>query len=172
MLALWDIARRLRLAYALVIALLAVNLAVVFLLAEHPNRLSSKVASVSPRLRYSPHILSVGHYLRTHMAASDAVVIDNYNEESNVVAQAAALPLDAGPRAFLANTAYEQTVDQYIVSEKPRFVVYSDQGTLRRWLALPPNCGAAKIDDMDYQCAFSNPIYRVYQRVGARTPAN
>jgi len=155
--------QRLRLAYALVVAFLVANLTIVFFLAEHPNRFSSKVASVSPRLRYSPRILGVALYLRTHIRASDAVVIDNYNEESNVVAAAAGMPLITGDRVFKANTAYDQTVDQYITSHKPRFVVYSDQGTLRRWLNLPSECGNARIEGMDYQCTFANPIYRIYQ---------
>lgn len=159
------LAGRLRLAYALLIAFLVVNLGIVFFLSEYPNRFSSKIASVSPRLRYSPHILGPAHYLRTHMAADDTVVIDNYNEESNVIGQVAGLPLDPGSRAFLANTSYDETVDQYIVRLQPRFVVYSDQGTLRRWLNLPSGCGTAMIEGMDYQCVLANPIYRVYQRV-------
>ena len=148
---------------ALLAAVLVANLGTVFFLSEHPNRFSSKVASISPRLRYAPHIVGVAHYLRTHMGADDAVVIDNYNEESNIVGQASALPLDPGKRAFLANTSYDETVDQYITREKPRFVVYSDQGTLRRRLNLPPECGKARIEGMDYQCTFANPIYRIYQ---------
>jgi hypothetical protein len=154
---------RLRLAYALLVALLVANLGVVFFLSEHPNRFSSKIASVSPRLRYAPHIVGVADYLRTHMGARDAVVIDNYNEESNVIGQASALPLDPGKRAFLANTRYDETVDRYITRERPRFVVYSDRGTLRRWLKLPPECRNVRIDGMDYQCTFANPIYRIYQ---------
>ena len=156
-------AGRLRLAYGLVIAFLVANLGIVYLLSERPNRFSSKVASVAPRLRYAPRIVGVAHYLQTHMVAEDAVVIDNYNEESNIVGQASALPLDPGKRAFLANTRYDETVDQYITRERPRFVVYSDQGTLRRWLNLPSECGNARIDGLDYQCRFANPIYRIYQ---------
>jgi hypothetical protein len=139
------------------------NLGIVFFLAERPNRFSSKVASVAPRLRYSPRILGVAQYLRTHMGAEDAVVIDNYNEESNIVGQASALPLDPGKRAFLANARYDETVDQYITRERPRFVVYSDQGTLRRWLNLSPECGNARMDGLDYQCTYANPIYRIYE---------
>lgn len=156
-------AGRLRLAYGLVIAFLVANLGIVFFLSERPNRFSSKLASVAPRLRYPPRILGVAQYLRNHMGAEDAVVIDNYNEESNIVGQASALPLDPGKRAFLANTSYDETVDQYITRERPRFVVYSDQGTLRRWLNIPPECGNATIQGMAYQCTFANPIYRIYQ---------
>ena len=36
-------------------------------------------------------------------------------------------------------------------------------GTLRRSLNLPPECGNARIEGMDYQCTFTNPIYRIYQ---------
>jgi len=154
---------RLRLAYGLVIAFLVANLGIVFFLSERPNRFSSKMASVSPRLRYPSHIVDVSNYLRAHMAAEDAVVIDNYNGESNVVGQASALPLNPGKRAFLANTSYDETVDQYITRERPRFVVYSDQGTLRRWLNVPSGCGNARIEGMDYQCMFASSIYRVYQ---------
>jgi hypothetical protein len=158
---------RLQVAYALIIAILAANLGIVYFLSEYPNRFSAKVASVSPRLRYSPRIDGVAHYLRTHMRADDAVVIDNYNEESNIVADAAGMPLITGDRAFKANTAndqsIDQTVDKYIVSRKPRFVVYSDQGTLHRWLTVPPGCGNATIDGMPYQCSYSNNIYRVYE---------
>jgi hypothetical protein len=153
----------LRLAYGLVIAFLVANLGIVFFLSERPNRFSEKVASVSPRLRYPSHILGVANYLRTNMGAEDAIVIDNYNEESNVIGQASALPLNPGKRAFLANNSYDETVDQYIARERPRFVVYSDQGTLRRWLNLPSGCGNARIEGMDYQCTFANRIYRIYQ---------
>ncbi len=154
---------RLRMAYALGIAFLVANLGVVFFLSEHPKRFSSKVASVAPRLHYAPNILGVANYLRTHMGASDAVVIDNYNEESLIVGEVAGLPLNPGKRAYLANTSYDETVDQYIARERPRFVVYSDQGTLRGRLHLPSECGNARIDGLDYQCTFANAIYRIYQ---------
>ncbi len=158
---------RLRLAYALLVAFLVANLGIVLFLSEHPNRFSAKVKSVSPRLRYSDHILSAAHYLRTHMRTGDAVVIDNYNQESNVVAAAAGMPLMPGDRVFEASANHDETVDQFIRREKPRYVVYSDQGTLRLWLVLPPGCGAATIDGWNYRCVFSNPIYRVYELAGA-----
>ncbi|MGB9203567.1 MAG: glycosyltransferase family 39 protein [Terriglobales bacterium] len=154
---------RLRLAYALLVAFLAANLGIVLFLSEHPNRFSNKVKSVSPRLRYADHILSAANYLRTHMGADDTVVIDNYNEESLIVWEVAGLPLNPGKQAYLANTSYDETVDQYITRERPRFVVYSDQGTLRRRLNLPSECGNARIDGLDYQCTFVDAIYRIYQ---------
>jgi len=160
-------ARRTRLAPALGVAFLAVNLAVVFFLSEHPSRFADKVASISPRLRYPSHIVGVANYLRKHLLPNDAVLIDDYNVESNVVAVAAGLPLEPGRRAYLANTIYNTTADQYVLNEKPRFVVYSDQGTLRRSFSLPPGCGMVKMDGLDYRCTFTNPIYRIYERTDA-----
>jgi hypothetical protein len=97
------------------------------------------------------------------MEPTDSVVIDDYNVESNVVADAAGLPI---PRthAYLANTQNDIKVQDYIAAEKPRFLVYSDQGTLRRSLSLPSQCAEhTEIDGIGYQCVFSNQIYRVYE---------
>lgn len=98
------------------------------------------------------------------MAPDDAVVIDDYNVESNIVMVAAGMPLLPGNRAYLASVQNKIDVDAYIKSRHPRFLVYSDQGTLRRSLALPSACtGTTNIDGVDFRCAFSNEIYRVYE---------
>jgi 4-amino-4-deoxy-L-arabinose transferase-like glycosyltransferase len=153
-----------RLATTLGIAFLAANVMIVLFVSEHPSRFSDKVASVSPRLRYPSHVQGVANYLRKHITPNDAVMIDDYNEESNVVAVAAGFPLEPGKRAFMANKNYDITAEQYVTSEKPRFVVYSDQGTLRHWFALPSGCAMVQIEGIDYRCMFTNPIYRIYER--------
>jgi 4-amino-4-deoxy-L-arabinose transferase-like glycosyltransferase len=151
------------LVYASVIALLVMNLSVVLFLSEHPSRLSDKMASVSPKLRYPATIASVGEFLRQRIRADDALVIDNYNEESNVVAQAAGLPLLPGKRAFLANTRNEVSIEQYIAAQRPIFLVYSDQGTLHTSLPISPGCGVETINGIIFRCAFANRIYKVYE---------
>jgi 4-amino-4-deoxy-L-arabinose transferase-like glycosyltransferase len=153
---------RIRLVYSVLLALLAINLAIVFLLSEHPNRFSEKMASVSPRLRYPAHIWSAGHYLSNHLSGEDAVVIDDYNVESLLVAQAAGLPLEPGKRAYLAASRNPMNVVDYITDERPRFLVYSDRGTLRRWLPLPPACTTARIGADEYRCVFTNSVYTIY----------
>jgi 4-amino-4-deoxy-L-arabinose transferase-like glycosyltransferase len=154
---------RRNLAYTLAVGLLTMNLAAVLFLSEHPNRFSDKMASVSPRLRYPATIASVGEFLRQHMAAEDALVIDNYNEESNVIAQAAGLPLLPEKRAFLANTKNDVSLQQYIATQHPAFLVYSDQGTLHASLPISAGCGSETIDGITFRCAFANRIYKVYE---------
>lgn len=146
-----------------VLVVLAINPAVVLLLSRHGGRYSQKFASVSPILRYSPAIEGVERFLRTKLTASDAVVIDDYNVESNVVAQAIGLPLLPGQRAYLANAKNSVTVQEYIAAEKPRFLVYADEGTLRNSLHLPASCGTATIDGVAYRCQFANQTYRIYE---------
>jgi 4-amino-4-deoxy-L-arabinose transferase-like glycosyltransferase len=150
-------------ACALVIAILVVNLATVLFLSEHPNRFSEKMASVSPRLRYPVMIASVGQCLRQKMHPDDAVVIDNYNEKSNLVARAAGLPLLPGNRVFLADTKNDLTVEQYIAFQRPRFLVYSDQGTLHASIPISPGCKTETINRIIYHCTFANAIYKVYE---------
>jgi 4-amino-4-deoxy-L-arabinose transferase-like glycosyltransferase len=151
------------LVHASVIALLVMNLGAVLFLSEHPNGLSDKMASVSPRLRYPDVIAGVGQFLRQHMGTEDALVIDNYNEESNVVAQAAGLPLLPGKRAFLANMNNDLDVEQYIAAQRPTFLVYSDQGTLHASLPISAGCGIETINRITFRCTFANRIYKVYE---------
>lgn len=143
--------------------LLAINCAGVLFLSRHGGRASQKFASVSPCLRYSSAIAGVQHFLRPLLTPNDAVVIDDYNVESNVVAQAVGLPLLPGNRAYLANARNDTTVQQYIATQKPRYLIYSDQGTLRDSLKVPAGCGSATLDGIGYTCKFANPIYRIYE---------
>lgn len=153
-----------RIVMASILAFLATNFLFVLLMSEVRNPLSDKFASLSPRLRYPTRVAQVGQYLRTHMSASDAVVIDNYNAESNVVADAAGFPAPPGDRAYLANAKNSVTVRDYVANQKPRFLVYSDRGTLFRLLTVPPGCsGTSTIDGITFRCVFSNEIYRVYE---------
>jgi 4-amino-4-deoxy-L-arabinose transferase-like glycosyltransferase len=156
--------RRTRLAQVVVIGLLLLNLGAILAISEVPNRLSDKFAAFSPRLRYSTRISGVGQYLRQHMVPQDAVVIDDYNVESNIIADAAGLPLLHGDRAYLASSKNEIDVRQYIDREHPRFLVYSDQGTLRNSLTLPRDCNqVGNVDGIEFRCDYSSQIYRVYE---------
>ena len=154
---------RTRLAIPSLVCLLALNLLALLLLSEVPNRYAESFASISPRLRYQHRVSEVAEYLRNHLAPNDAVVIDNYNVESNVVADAAGLPIVPGKRAFLASRKNDITVREYISRERPRYLVYSDQGTLRDWFDISPGCtGVQHIDGITLHCAFANNVYRIY----------
>src|SRR5206468_12151706 len=95
--------RKIRFAQVAVIVILFTNLGLVFLMAEWPNRYREKFASVSPRLQYPKRVSEVGQFLRVHMRPKDGVVIDDYNVESNIVMEAARMPLLPGNRAYLAS---------------------------------------------------------------------
>lgn len=155
---------RSRLALVVLTILLLLNLGAILAISEIPSRLSEKAGSISPRLRYPTRIAEVGEYLRTHMGPYDSIVVDDYNVESNIIAYAAGLPILVGSRAYLASSKNQVDVQQYISREHPRFLVYSDQGTLRNALNLPRACNQeANVDGIEFHCGYTNQIYRVYE---------
>jgi hypothetical protein len=156
--------RRLLAVEGAIVLLLLLNLAFVFVMSEMPTHYADKFAPLSPRLRYSRRIAEVGKYLKSHMQPGDKFVIDDYNVESNLVAQAAGLPVLPRNQAYLASAKNDVAVREYIANQRPRFLVYSDEGTLRQTLALPPGClDPVTVDGVRFACAFSTQIYRVYE---------
>jgi Dolichyl-phosphate-mannose-protein mannosyltransferase len=149
--------------HTVVVASVVLNTLFVLGMSEVPSRFSEKFASISPRLRYAKRISNAGNYLRAHMGAEDAVIIDDYNSESNIIAMAAGLSLLHGRRAYLESARNELTPPEYIAQQRPRFLVFSDQGTLRHWLPLPRECKDAEISGARYHCVFSNQTYRIYE---------
>jgi hypothetical protein len=154
---------RVGMARTVVFCCLFVNLGVLLALSESHTAIAETVAPISPRLRFPRRIANVAQFLRAHRDPEDAVVIDDYNVESNIVADAAGLPLLAGRLDYLASVQNETGALEYINAEHPRFLVYSDQGTLRNWIPLPEGCGTTRIGEIQFACEFSNPIYRVYE---------
>lgn len=153
-----------RLAQLSVIVFLIMNVSAILVLSEIPSRVSDKFASISPRLRATTRIQGVGDYLRAHMGEQDALVIDDYNVESNIIADAAGLPLLAGRRAYLVSSANEINVSEYIKRNHPRFLVYSDKGVLRGLFRLPEDCSApVDVGGVEFYCRYSNQIYKVYE---------
>jgi hypothetical protein len=155
---------RIKLAIIGIVALLSANSLAVLAMSEVPNRYADKFASVSPRLRYPNRIAEVGAYLRAHMSPKDAVVIDDYNEESNILADASGLPVISGERAYLQSAKNAIDARQYIDEMHPRFLVYSDVGTLQTSLFLPKSCNdESGVSGVQFRCIFANHFYRVYE---------
>jgi hypothetical protein len=155
---------RMGLAHSAIFGLLFLNLAAVLAMSELPNRYAEKFASISPRLRYQERIRVVGEYLRSHMGPDDALVVDDYNVESGTIANAAGLPIIPSKRAYLVSRKNSVSVDDYINTEHPRFLVYAERGTLQHSFQLPPGCmGTEEINGVKFHCAFAGPIYRVYE---------
>ena len=154
---------RMRLAVLVLFVLMAGNALAILVLSEVPNRYSAKFASVSPRLRYPTRVAGVGKYLREHLGPEDSVVLDDYNAESNVLADAAGLPV-LSERAYEQDRKNEISALQYVAARHPRFVVYSDHGSLAASFSLPANCADdADIIGVHFHCVFANRVYRIYQ---------
>jgi len=154
----------LNLARVAVVGLLILNCGALLTLSMRSGSIADEIASVSPRLRYQPHLALVARYLRTHLGSGDDVVFDNYNVESNILAEAAGLPVPPGNRAYMASKKNKIPVADYIASAHPRFLVYSDRGTLRQSLSLPRTCsGTVEIGSTELHCMFADDVYRVYE---------
>lgn len=153
-----------KLAYGLVVALLGLNCVVIVVTAASSSRFADSLASISPWLRYQPHIAEVGRYLRTHQRPADAVVFDDYNHESNILSDAAGLPPAPGLRAYIAGKRNSITALTYIDQQRPRFLVFSDRGTLRETLGIGPGCrDVQRIDKAELQCVFAGQVYRIFE---------
>jgi hypothetical protein len=144
------------------IALAGLNCVVLAGVSLYSNPLADELASVSPRLRYQGHIAEVATYLRSHMKPEDRVVFDDYNDESNILADASGLPLLPGDRAYLGSRKNEISVSDYIARVHPRFLVFSDRGTLRRELDLRPG-DSQTVGGIVFHCAYRGQVYRIYE---------
>ena len=143
--------------------LLLVNLVAIYALSEFPNRTADKIASLSPRLRFSRHIASVASCLRSRLQPQDAVIVDNYNAESNVIASAAGLPLVPGRRAYLANAINEISAQEYLNRVRPKFMVFADKGVLRKDFDIPQGCSSVVLGNVKFSCKCTNQIYRLFE---------
>lgn len=153
---------------SLIVVVLVINLGAVLVLSEMRWRFSEKFASISPRLRFARYITDLGNALRPRLGPADALVIDNYNEEPNEVAEVAGLPLLHGSRVFDAAAKHQDLrteLGSFIDTKHPRYLVYSDKGLLRRVLDFPSGCPLKPVidGDLEFRCVFANEIYVLYE---------
>lgn len=147
-----------------VIATVVLNLGAISLLSETQNRYSDKFASISPRLRFPSYIQEVGNYLHMRLGPQDAVVFDDYNDDANILSAAAGLPLLPGSRVFTESSQGCPELFGYMKSKHPRYIVYTDLGTLRPCLSLSrPYSEPVIFGGMKFECVLENKVYRVYQ---------
>jgi 4-amino-4-deoxy-L-arabinose transferase-like glycosyltransferase len=157
-------ASRARMGQVFLVLFLCGSAALVLAVSEIPNAYADKFAAVAPRLRYVSRIAAVARYLRGHMAPNDSVLIDNYNVESNIIADAAGLPLVRTPHVYLEGLKNNGTARDYLQTAHPRFQVYARDGTLRNWLKLPDSCDEDdEVDGIRFRCSLANQEYRVYE---------
>jgi len=156
-------ARRGRVLAALT-AVLAVNLALIVSLSEHPGSFEDKFRSVSPLMQFPVDVEKVAKILLPKLKPRDRVLIDNYNDESNMVAIAIGLPLVANDRAFLASGLNGTNPFPYLNTKHPHFAILSTRGTLGSRPEFPKDCSDSRaVHDMIFQCISENDVYRVYE---------
>jgi 4-amino-4-deoxy-L-arabinose transferase-like glycosyltransferase len=142
--------------------ILLLNLLGIWILSATPNRFSEKFASISPILRYPHRIESLAAFMRERLSPADHIVIDDYNSESNIVAQALGLPLPATSRAFLASITPASELPGYVEQQHPRYIIYARQGVLERKLPLEGNRPLG-LSNAQVRCTFHNDLYSVYE---------
>jgi 4-amino-4-deoxy-L-arabinose transferase-like glycosyltransferase len=144
-------------------AVMVLNLAAIISFSSKENKYTDKFRAISPLLQYPRHIEEVGQFLRPRLGSTDLVVIDNYNDESNIVAAAIGLALLPTNQPFLASLSNPGLVWNYIETDKPQYVIFADAGTLRPYMPLPSNCASlVQIRDFYFRCLFQDEIYQVY----------
>jgi 4-amino-4-deoxy-L-arabinose transferase-like glycosyltransferase len=153
---------QLRAAFAL---LLVLNLGAILTLSEMRQPFSDKFSAISPRLRFPRHVEDLRQYLKPQLKPNDAIAIDDYNTEPNIIAAALGLPLIERDNTFLASIRPLSELPEYMKTQHPLYVIYSDKGVLRNSLPLPQDCGApaTAIKGMGFKCLFANETYRVYR---------
>jgi 4-amino-4-deoxy-L-arabinose transferase-like glycosyltransferase len=150
------------------VAALAINLSAILVLSEVHWRYSEKFGSISPRQRFPQYIEEVAKRLRERLGPDDAVVIDNYSVQSNIVASAAGLPL-VTDRVFSVAAAHpaglRTELYAFIEADRPKYIVYSGRGYLRPYLPLPGGCPVEAVisQGMKFRCLFANEIYTLYE---------
>ena len=155
----------------LLVGVMAANLCVLFLLASVGNPFVNKARSLAPVLHFTTYVEETGKYLKNHLGPRDAVVIDEYNYEPNLIAAVAGLPLLESERVYLIpdRTTPERQgqavagILPYLRSRRPSYLVYAEQGVLRQSLKLPAECSAAQVEEMRLTCVFRNAQYRIYE---------
>lgn len=144
--------------------LLTLNLGTILALSEIPWRFNDKVAAISPRLRFPDRIEGLRQYLKPQLKQNEAIAIDDFNTESNIIASAVGLPLLTRDNAFLASVRPLSELRDFLMSRQPLYVIYSDKGVFRNAFPLPLNCGTSvtALGGMRFKCLYENEIYRVY----------
>lgn len=123
-----------------------------------------RLRQISPLMQFSVHLEEVAKSLHQRMQPGDRLVIDNFNDGSNLVAAAIGLPLLVGDRAFMPSSENSSDPRPFISSYHPRFAIVSERGIIGPRPGFPPACLPSWIvDGMDFRCLYENEIYWVYE---------
>ena len=149
---------------AITVALLmAANLGTITAIAAGDSGVADRFKSISPRLQFRHHLEDAGRYVRAHVRASDALLLDNFNDECNSLRALAGVPLAYDPRVLCVWPDRAPLIPGFLRVSQPRYLVYSDQGNIRSYLPLPPACSDTVLHGILFHCLHANEIYRIYE---------
>ena len=144
-------------------AIAVLNLLAILSFSCTNNEYADKFRSISPLLQYPRRVEGVEKFLFPRLQPTDAALIDNYSEESNILAAAIGLPLLPGDRTFPISRSGPSQVWRYIQVRRPKYVILADAGVLRPYLPLPGTCrGTVELRGLQFSCLFRNEMYCVY----------
>lgn len=154
-----------------VAALMLVNVVGLFLLATVNNPYVNKIRSVAPVLHFTTYLEETGKYLKDNLKDNDALVLDEFNYETNQIAAVAGMPLLGSERVFVIPDRTDPEKQKkklaelapYLHTRRPAYLVYGLEGELRQVLAFPPECSSKQVEDMKFVCVFHNDHYQIYR---------
>jgi 4-amino-4-deoxy-L-arabinose transferase-like glycosyltransferase len=151
---------------ALVGLLVALNLGAVIVLSVVPSPVRDKFRSISPLLQFPRRIEEIAGFLRPRMNSTDRIIIDNFDDEAPAIAAAMNLPIlaeDQG-KAFLASHRISEA-RSYLVTNHPRYIVYSPKGSLQTQFTLPERCGSQEVLVLQrsFKCVYENENYSIFE---------
>jgi hypothetical protein len=134
--------------------------------------LTDKFRAVSPLLQFPRRIEEVRDFLGPRLAASDLIVIDDYNSEPNIISAALGLQIADFSRTYSTLAEPPSGAAAYIASHHPRYLIFSDQGKLRNFLSIPSGCSARilPLSNFNFRCVFHGSVYDIYEIAGDRSP--
>ena len=125
---------------------------------------SEKFASVSPRLRYPRDISKLGKYLGPRLQPGDALIVDDYHWDGNIVEHALGLPLLDRSSVFRASFDNTDGLENFIRDKHPRYLVYAVNGNFQSYWGFSSSCPYMhQSRGLILKCVFSNQTYRGYE---------
>jgi 4-amino-4-deoxy-L-arabinose transferase-like glycosyltransferase len=154
-----------------VAALMLINVVGLFLLATINNPYTNKIRSVAPVLHFTTYLEETGKYLKDNMKDSDAVVLDEFNYETNQIAAVAGMPLLGSERVFVIPDRTDPEKQRkklaelfpYLQTRRPSYLVYAREGELRQVLPFPTECSSKQVGETRFVCVFQNDHYQIYK---------
>lgn len=148
---------------ALVLTSMVLTQAGILTLSEMRTSVSEKMASISPRLRYQHYLTDVTRELRNRLEASDAIIIDEYKDEGNIVAHALGLPLMLSERALLVFPESGKEIPSFLERRHPKYMIYADLGMIKRTMRMPEGCSTGELaSGVRFRCLYANQVYKLY----------